>query len=124
MEGLAVDLDKSENQGQPSDDREVGNKKAEIAETIAQKHDQPTTKDNQKLPGRDRAEDLVLHVNELGNDELIHTSFKHLSIQTYKHSDMHYALRIGSINRQSILPISSANASHILLSLSFRYSSV
>lgn len=74
MEGLAIDLDKGKDKSQTADNRQISDKESEIAKTITQKDYQTAEEDDQKLPRRDRPEDLVLDINELGNDELVHTT--------------------------------------------------
>lgn len=73
MEGLAVDFEKCEHQRESADHHEGRDKQGKIGETIDNKKEKPGAEQYQKLPRRDRTENLVLYFYELRHDILFHT---------------------------------------------------
>lgn len=72
MERTAVDLHESEGNHEKKNKNAGGQKKRKIKNLIKNRHYHQTAQNNDKLPGRNRADDLVFNVNELWDGELLH----------------------------------------------------
>lgn len=75
MKILPVDFAESERGRNAADHDQYHSKGRDIAKPVGEKNKSARDQENQKLPGRNGAENLIFDIDKLRNDELLHRGY-------------------------------------------------
>jgi len=72
MKSHAIDAKKSKGSGDSKNQQTKKNKSGKIKDGVANSHQNKTTHQDQKLPRRNRPDNLILNIDKLWYGELLH----------------------------------------------------